>query len=245
VGTWRKIIEQIIGVPVTGRQREESPQRDQIVEPSFDLRGLPFAAGTPLMPQDNVFVVDSSGSMDDADFKPSRLEGAKMAVQATIEMRRAVSKDDRVAIVSFTEQAKVLCELTDIIKTGRAIDRLAGLEASGGTDIAAGLNAVRDILMCDPLIGLGPRLRRVLLLTDGHGGEPLKIASELKTRGQVFIAVVGVGGDPSSVNEKQLRRVATTDRDGFNHYRFIKDTSTLVEHYKSLASGLVWKGPAT
>ena len=242
--TWRKFIGQIVGLPSTNRPvlvPEERPQLGQITEPQPDLRGLPSS----VMAQDNIFVIDASGSMADDDFEPSRLEGAKMAVQAAIEMRRAVSKDDRVAIVSFTEQAKVLCELTDIIKADRTIERLAGLKASGGTDIAAGLIAVRDILMCDPLVGLGPRLRRVLLLTDGHGGEPLKIASDLKTRWQVFLEVVGVGGDPSAVREKVLRQVATTDRDEFNHYRFIKDTSTLVEHYKSLASGLVWKGPAT
>ncbi len=49
-----------------------------------------------------------------------------------------------------------------------------------------------------------------------------------------MIDVIGVGPDPSHVNEKLLRKVASFI-DGELHYRFIKDQKTLVDHYTHLA----------
>ncbi|HUT42812.1 MAG TPA: hypothetical protein VMW95_00640, partial [Desulfobacterales bacterium] len=80
------------------------------------------------------------------------------------------------------------------------------------------------------------------LLTDGHGGHPVKIANKLKDKYSAILDVVGIGGSAEVVNESLLRKVATTDPDGFNHYRFIKDSMDLKEHYKHLATGLIWHG---
>ena len=85
------------------------------------------------------------------------------------------------------------------------------------------------------------RLKRVLLLTDGCGGNPLKVSRTLKDAG-VLIEVIGIGGDKTAVNEKLLRRVATTDANGFTHYWFVTDTGNLIKQYENMAAGIVWKG---
>ena len=70
----------------------------------------------------------------------------------------------------------------------------------------------------------------------------MKVANELKGQLQVLVEVIGIGGHSSAVNEHLLRRIATTDPDGFTHYCFIRDSASLIAHYSELATGIVWKG---
>jgi hypothetical protein len=78
---------------------------------------------------------------------------------------------------------------------------------------------------------------RIVLLTDGHGGQPLKTANELKANG-VFIDVIGIGGSPSAVNEQLLRKIASTVN-GDTRYRFISSRKDLFQHFRQLAEKLV------
>ena len=77
-------------------------------------------------------------------------------------------------------------------------------------------------------------VRRIILLTDGHGGDPMETAEDLKSRG-VVIDVVGVGRAPGAVDETLLHQVASVI-EGETRYRFIKDQKTLVDHYTQLAN---------
>jgi hypothetical protein len=131
----------------------------------------------------------------------------------------------------------------DIARANSLLRRLDSLHADGGTDIAAGLEAAKELYEHVPgRAGIPERLLRSIVLTDGHGGEPLQVASELKQGLGVLLDVIAVGGDPSAVNENLLRQVATTDAQGFTHYWFIRDTESLVRQYEALATKIVWKG---
>lgn len=192
-------------------------------------------------PWDTVCVNDKSGSMSERDCRPSRLEASKRAAQQYIMRRAEASPRDRVALVSFTEYAEVVLPLTNICEAATITKALQGLHAGGSTDINKGLEAAERILFEDrPCDVQDDRLRRILLLTDGHGGHPIRTARRLKSYG-VLIEVIGVGGDPSAVNEKLLRKVATTDSQA-THYWFFRDTDSLVAHYDHLASGIVFRG---
>ena len=72
------------------------------------------------------------------------------------------------------------------------------------------------------------------MLTDGHGGDPLRTSEELKAAG-VIIDVVGIGPTSSDVNEDLLKQLASVV-EGELRYRFIKDHRTLVQHYTQLAN---------
>ena len=215
--------------------------------------GTPDAAGIAVAPSpsfppaapyrgavcDTVIVEDVSGSMRASDYPPSRLDGG---IQAGVAYATTCCKErpgDRIAIVSFSERACVVLALTSVTRSRTIQKAFRRLTLDGGTDLAEGLKAAAKLFKKQPRT---QRRRHVILLTDGQGGEPLDIAAQLKKRLGVVIDVVGIGGSHSAVNEDLLREVATTDSDGFCHYRFIKDPQALSEHYKQLAQGLVWRG---
>jgi len=190
---------------------------------------------------DTVCVNDKSGSMSERDCRPSRLEASKRAAQQFIMRRANLSPRDRIALVSFSEYAEVVLPLTNICDTATITKALKGLHAGGGTDINEGLEVGGRILLENRLCDVHDnRLKRILLLTDGHGGHPIRTAKKLKSYG-VLLEVIGIGGDPSAVNEKLLRKVATTDSHG-THYWFFRDTDSLAAHYDNLATGIVFRG---
>jgi hypothetical protein len=193
-------------------------------------------------PQDTVCVQDVSSSIGWQDCKPSRLIVSTKAAATFAQRRAALSPGDRLAVVTFSTHARVALPLTGIGHQDRIVQHLSALKAGGGTDIAQGLMAAYNLLAQDALgRPMLPRYRRVLLLTDGHGGRPLTWAKRLKRAG-VLIEVVGFGGDPAAVDEALLRKVATTDANGFVHYWFFRDADGLIAHYESLATGIVFKG---
>ncbi len=214
----------------------------------FGIKGEPeimFGSSNPLnsesIPHDTICVKDVSGSMSRQDCKPSRLEASKMATEEYVRQKAVISPDDRIAIVSFTTQAKTVLPFTSVRETEFIVEQLKSLKAGGGTDIAEGLEEAKALLCSDPLISYqNQRLISLLVLTDGQGGHPINIAKELKKKG-VLIEVIGIGGSRSEVNETLLRKVATTDINGFTHYRFIYETVQLTTHYQQLATGIVWR----
>jgi len=190
-------------------------------------------------PRDTINVADVSGSMGGSDYPPTRLDGGIKVSVEYVDKRIEQSPNDRVAVVSFNSTARIVLPLTPITNKEKIVRVIRKLTAGGGTDIAEGLKAAAEIFEAEPQSN---RQRHIITLTDGQGGRPLKIAGKLKTEYRVIINVVGIGGSPSDVNESLLRKVATTDPDGFCHYCFIKDTEALSEHYRQLATGIVWRG---
>lgn len=190
-------------------------------------------------PWDTVIVLDVSGSMGLSDYPPTRLAGGVQATTTHVTTSVQRRPDDRIALVSFHAFARRILPLTPVTRKKVILDALGGLTADGGTDLAKGLEAVLAVFQSEPFSN---RARHAIVLTDGQGGKPLAVAAKLKAELGVVIDVTGIGGSPSEVNEALLRRVATTEPDGSNHYRFIKDPDTLCQHYRQLAEGLVWTG---
>jgi Ca-activated chloride channel family protein len=192
-------------------------------------------------PRDTAIVIDVSGSMGACDYPPSRLDGGIQAGMTYAHARAMTHPGDRIAVISFSDEAQVVLPLTPVTKRRTIQTALRKLTIEGGTDLAKGLEAAARLFEDEGSTG---RRRHVVMLTDGRGGEPLKQAAKLKNKLGAVIDVVGIGGTPDAVNEALLRQVATTDPGGFCHYRFVKDPETLSEHYTQLAKGLVWNGPA-
>lgn len=190
-------------------------------------------------PRDTVIVEDVSGSMDFSDYYPTRLAGGIEASVEYINIRAEQSPKDRIAIVAFDNSAWVVIDLSSVAQKEELIKAIRQLEIKGGTNIAEGLKKAYEIFKKHPD---STNKKHIILLTDGHGGHPVKIANKLKDEYSVVINVVGIGGSSEDVNQSLLCEVATTDPDGFNHYRFIKDSMDLKYHYKHLATGLIWCG---
>ncbi len=142
-----------------------------------------------------------------------------------------IDPDDEIGIVAFESCAYKLLDLCPMTNNKPLIlQKLQSLTTLGGTDINKGL------VMAESMFDWSRNdvVRRIVLLTDGDGGDPLLIAMNLKSRGLV-LGAIGIGDSPRNVNEKLLRRVASVI-EGENRYRFIKDSDDLVNHYTQLAN---------
>jgi Mg-chelatase subunit ChlD len=178
---------------------------------------------------EDLFVVgDISPSMEEElDPGVTKFESAIRAGVSLILGKCQVDSRDRVGIIPFDEGAEIAHPLSEV-GTDKAslIQTLQSLTIGNGTDLNAGLVEADGAFDWN----LQNVVRRIVLLTDGHGGSPEQTAASLRQRG-VVLDVIGFGHDPSDVNEELLRSIATP-----SHYRFIKDHRTLVQHYTQLAN---------
>jgi len=191
-----------------------------------------FATPGSAQREDTVFVIDTSGSMGAAcDGRLTKIQAVIRANVAMVLNKARIDPNDEVGLVCFEDYATALMPIVPLHShKSQIIQTLQSLSAGDGTDIDEGLKAAREMFDWSRK----SLVRRVVLLTDGQGGDPLDTADDLKARG-VIIDVTGVGDCPENVDEKLLRKVASTVA-GEVRYRFIRDHATLIATYVQLAN---------
>ena len=85
-----------------------------------------------------VFLIDVSGSMQDAN----KLPLAKTALGMLVE---ELGAGDRVAIVTYAGQSGLALESTDSRDRGRIMDAIEGLQAGGGTNGSGGIQLAYEV----------------------------------------------------------------------------------------------------
>ena len=144
------------------------------------------------IPEQNlVFLVDTSGSMYDADKLP-------LAVDALKYLLSEMDEKDSVSIVTYAGSSEIALEPTKCTKEGKAdiVRALDALTADGGTYGEAGIRAAYDLAQKSYIEGGN---NRVLLLTDGDFNLGQTDDSELvnlvqeKAQGQIFLSILGFG----------------------------------------------------
>ena len=181
-------------------------------------------------PPNAVLVIDASYSMDETDWKPSRLDAAIESATAYIERLAAEEPHARVAIVGYWWRARVFSRWVAVSETETLHRALGSISTKGYTNITAGLKAARKLL------GSTSGLCQVVLLTDGHhcnGPDPRSIAARL--RQVATVECIGIGGRPTDVDEDLLKEIASSHPDGSKRYRWIGNKQRLVEHFQQLA----------
>ena len=178
-----------------------------------------------------VLVTDHSGSMAETyDGRMTKLEAAIRADIALIVEKAQLDPHDEVGLVIFADQAEVIHDLVPLHSHRASLIKAAeAITVSGGTDIREGLEKADSVFDWSR----NGAVRRIVLLTDGHGGHPLRTAKDLKAKG-VIIDVIGVGPNPREVDERLLKKVASVVH-GELRYRFITDSRTLCRTYQTLA----------
>ncbi len=158
---------------------------------------------------DIVLALDISGSMRDAGLDaPHKIDAAKAALKKFLESRR----DDRVGLVVFRAEARVLSPLTlDYKALAQLVDEAdKNQPLEEGTAIGLGLVTSLNVLRDSHA-----RSRVVILATDGENNvttvEPEqagKIAEALKIR--VYTIGIPTAGARAeqTLNEQQMRRIA-------------------------------------
>ena len=186
-----------------------------------------------------IILIDCSYSMNDTDYRPTRLDAAKNAAVEYVQTLRNQRTEAVVAVISFSDYAKVVVPQTAISHVSLLTNGIRSIKIDAGTNIGNGFKKAVGVLSG---VSRQSDQSQIILLTDGFGDCPLSIPEEIKDNYGTVIDIVGIGGSPDDVNEELLRKIATTDPNGICHYRFITDVRTLNQHYRQLAKGLVWKG---
>ncbi len=163
-----------------------------------------------MMPVDLVVVLDRSGSMN----------GQKLydAGQAVIHLLNRLGPQDRLSVVTYSNNVEVLFPLVQVNSTSRERlkARVQTITASGGTNLGSGLqNGIAALLAAAG----DKRQRKVILISDGlanHGiTSPMQLGALAAEASEHNLAVstVGVGYD---FNEMLMTTIA--DHGAGNYY---------------------------
>jgi Mg-chelatase subunit ChlD len=167
--------------------------------------------------------------------RKSRLEAAKDATMALLMARARLGANDQLSITVFNDEAHLVLPLTPCLNNLDKIQQaLCSVTVGGGTDLKA------PLVLAHRLLPPAGRLH-IVLLSDGHGGNPVTAAQALKDRGAI-LETIGVGNERSEVDESILKRIASV-LDGKVLYRFLNDADQLTQYFTSeIANRLVKRG---
>lgn len=176
------------------------------VQPAGDVRllriGLQTQAADPAERPDAAitFVIDVSGSMGD----PGKLDTVKQALQTLVDHLRPT---DSVAIVTFSDQARVVRPMTPVTRRADLRAAVDDLDVQGGTNLESGLVAGYDVARAGFRLGI---TNRIVLLSDGLANEGDTEAAPILSRvreeaeKQITLLGVGVGNDYGDALMEQL-----------------------------------------
>ncbi len=162
-----------------------------------------------------VFLVDVSGSMQDANKLPLLQQSMRM-------LAKQLNSDDRVSLVTYAGSSRVVFE--GIAGDSPSLDAgIAALTAGGSTHGSAG---IRDAYRLAKAHFIADGINRVILATDGDfnvgvtdKGALLDIISQGK-QSDVFLSVLGFGR--GNLQEHTLEQLADK---GNGHYAYIDNFS--------------------
>ena len=153
-------------------------------------------------PANLVFLIDTSGSMDQSNKLPLLIRSFKLLLSA-------LAPDDRVAIVTYAGSAGVVLEPTPVSERSKILDRLERLYAGGST---AGGDGIRLAYRLAEQHIVSDGINRVILATDGDFNVGITDVDELeefisrKRSSGVFLSVLGFGMD--NYNDDLMQHLA-------------------------------------
>jgi Ca-activated chloride channel family protein len=159
-----------------------------------------------------VFLVDVSGSMQDAN----KLPLVQWGLQRLVEQ---LGENDQVAIVVYAGAAGLVLPSTSCIKKAEVMSAIERLQAGGSTNGGAGIQLAYDVAT-QAFIKNGTN--RVILATDGDfnvgvfKNNELVDLIEAKAKSNVFLSVLGFG--MGNLKDDTLEKLADK---GNGHYAYI------------------------
>jgi hypothetical protein len=179
-----------------------------------------------------MMLVDTSGSMDDAN----KLESVKKSLQVMLVL---LSDQDRLSLVTFDDTSKVHLNRTTPTATDReAISyRISGLHTNGSTNMSAGLLEMRERIE-DASVG---RKQGILMLTDGLANMGVMdtpglvniVRRILQEKPGVSVSTVGYGTDH---NTDLLTEIA---KEGGGAYNVVKSLEDVASTFGDVLGGLM------
>lgn len=156
-----------------------------------------------------MLVIDKSGSMGG-----EKIELAKDAAKGAIEL---LGPSDKIGVIAFDGEPFMISELHPCTDKGFVIDRVATIEAGGGTNMFPAMEAAFEALQSVPA-----KLKHVIILTDGIStpGDFEGVASSMASS-RITITTVGVG---EGADQNVLEEIA---RIGNGRYYFTADPASV------------------
>jgi uncharacterized membrane protein len=149
-------------------------------------------------------VIDKSGSMSGP-----KMDLTKDAARATAE---AMPPADQIAVIVFDSQATPVVRLQRAANRTRILADIGRIQASGGTNILAGLREA-----VDELVPARARKKHIILLSDGQSPyEGIADLADAAAASQITVSAVGVG---EGADQTLLQMIATRGGGRFYHTR--------------------------
>jgi len=170
------------------------------------------------LPANLVLIADVSGSMKSHD----KMELQKQALTTLVSQLNA---KDKVAIVSYSDTAKIVMKPTRASNKARIYRAIQKMKAGGGTNAAQGLQ--RGYALAGELAYPG-HVNRVVLTSDGMANigyvDPKQILNQIERhrKNNVFLTTVGVG--KSMYNDYLLEQLANK---GNGNYLYLADQADI------------------
>jgi Ca-activated chloride channel homolog len=142
-----------------------------------------------------MLVIDKSGSMGG-----EKIEMAKEAARAAVEL---LGPSDKVGVLAFEGENFWVSEMHPAIDKGFVLDRIAGLEAGGGTVMAPAMEEAHETLRSTVA-----KLKHVIILTDGVSspGDFEGIAQAM-TADRITCSTVAMGSDADQPLLEEIARL--------------------------------------
>jgi Mg-chelatase subunit ChlD len=149
----------------------------------MDLRGKSLSTSVAL-----IIVMDVSGSMGGGPGGASKMDLAKEAALAAVEL---LGEYDQVGILAFDDHNQWMIQPTFANDLTPIEDAIGRMQPGGGTEIYP---ALKEAL--DALVPLDAKVKHIILLTDGEAprGPYEELAKQMEPA-QVTLSTVGIGSD--------------------------------------------------
>jgi Ca-activated chloride channel family protein len=129
------------------------------------------------------------------------MELAKDAAKGAVEL---LGPNDKVGVIAFEGETYWVCEVQPASNKNHILDKIAGIEAGGGTVMAPAMEAAYEALR-DTVA----KLKHVIILTDGISAPgPFEEVSQNMATARITCSTVGVSTNGEEVDEKLLQEIA-------------------------------------
>jgi Ca-activated chloride channel homolog len=156
-----------------------------------------------------MLVIDKSGSMGG-----QKMELAKDAAKGAVEL---LGPNDKVGVIAFEGETYWVCEIMSCANKSYILDRIASIEAGGGTRMYPAMEEAYDALR-----NTVAKLKHVIILTDGIS-EPgdFEGITQSMVADRITVTTVGVGSD---ADKRLLEEIAQI---GKGRFYFTEDPTSV------------------
>ncbi|MEZ6190505.1 MAG: DUF3520 domain-containing protein [Phycisphaerales bacterium] len=195
----------------TARRSRCTPRRSRLPEGTvlkIGVRGK-VVGRDQAKPANLVFVIDTSGSMDRDDRLPLVRQSLAMVLDQ-------LSPQDRVSVVSYGTEARLLVEAVPATEKMRILDALESLQTGGSTNLLSGVELGYEVAQRQFITN---GVNRVILNSDGVANvgpsETQELVDQAQTLRKQGVTFTSVGFGAGNYDDEVLEQLANKGDGGY------------------------------